>query len=776
MMYAEELITELPKGLIKWYKFNKGAQALCLTCGAASDEIISAALRESGLSVICLSEKEILSGERMPEFAYIVMVGVLERSRHQTELLAILREHLIPGGRLLIGAENRFGIRYFCGDRDEFSESNFDGIDNHIRLNIEARKGMQGQAYTRAEYKAMLTQAGWKSRFYSVLPALERPQALYAEDYLPKEELEVRIFPQYRSPDTVFLQEEKLYASLIANGMFHAMANGYFIECSVDGSFSKVEQVTISMDRGEENALATIIRSDGVVEKRALYSKGRGKLQSLKENTEDLCAHGIRMVEADVEGDALVMPYVDAETATEYFRRLLLSDRELFLKELDRFWKTILQSSEHVSYDEVDWEKFDPDWEKQKVDAPDKDKWRKIAFGNEEERENLGVILKRGYIDLVCLNCFVRDGEYIFYDQEFFAENFPAKAILFRSIDMIYGSDVRFEEMLPKMEVLKRYKMDVYLELWGRMSWGFTEKLRKEKELASYHQRCRSNFMTIDSNRLRMNYSQETYERLFRDIFKGAEGKKLYLFGSGKYAQRFLELYGKEYDIEGILDNNAEKWGTELKGYMISSPDVLQTLQEDAYKVIICIKNYSPIIKQLERMEVRNYGIYNVNISYPRKPRILQRDENSPVKKKYQVGYIAGVFDLFHVGHLNMFKRAKEQCEYLIVGVVNDESVMKYKKTTPYIPFEERIEIVRSCRYVDEAVEIPTDRGDTDEAYHRYQFDVQFSGSDYENDPIWLAKKEFLQKHGADLVFFPYTQSTSSTKIKKKIRNNGEKI
>ena len=144
---------------------------------------------------------------------------------------------------------------------------------------------------------------------------------------------------------------------------------------------------------------------------------------------------------------------------------------------------------------------------------------------------------------------------------------------------------------------------------------------------------------------------------------------------------------------------------------------------------------------------------------------------DSDKNKPYHIGYVAGVFDLFHIGHLNMFKRAKEQCDYLIVGVVNDESVMKSKRTTPYIPFEERIEIVRSCKYVDEAVEIPTDYGDTDEAYRRYQFDVQFSGSDYENDPDWLAKKAFLQKQGADLVFFPYTESTSSTKLKAAINN-----
>ncbi len=167
-------------------------------------------------------------------------------------------------------------------------------------------------------------------------------------------------------------------------------------------------------------------------------------------------------------------------------------------------------------------------------------------------------------------------------------------------------------------------------------------------------------------------------------------------------------------------------------------------------------------------MGIMDYSIFDSGLKYPRKLKsvpMYEKQEESTVKK-YHTGYIAGVFDLFHVGHLNMFKRAKEQCDYLIVGVVTDEGVMKSKRTTPYMPFEERIELVRSCRYVDEAVEIPPKYNNTDEAYRRYQFDVQFSGSDYSENPVWLAKQAFLRKQGSDMVFFPYTESTSSTKLK----------
>ena len=116
-----------------------------------------------------------------------------------------------------------------------------------------------------------------------------------------------------------------------------------------------------------------------------------------------------------------------------------------------------------------------------------------------------------------------------------------------------------------------------------------------------------------------------------------------------------------------------------------------------------------------------------------------------------------------------MFKRAKEQCNYLIAGVVSDEGVRLNKQAEPFVPFEERIEMVRSCRYVDEAVKLPLNFCGTQDMYKVYHFDVQFSGSDYEHDAYWIAQKEFLEEHGSTMVFFPYTQSTSSTKLKKAI-------
>ena len=130
-------------------------------------------------------------------------------------------------------------------------------------------------------------------------------------------------------------------------------------------------------------------------------------------------------------------------------------------------------------------------------------------------------------------------------------------------------------------------------------------------------------------------------------------------------------------------------------------------------------------------------------------------------KKKYKVGYTTGVFDMFHIGHLNILKRAKEQCEYLIVGVSTDENVWNYKHKTPIIPFEERIAIVRELKCVDEAV--PQINMDKMEAWERLHFNALFHGSDWKGSDMYNKMIKEFSAIGVDVVFLPHTEGVSST-------------
>ncbi|MGM8364855.1 adenylyltransferase/cytidyltransferase family protein [Virgibacillus sp. W0181] len=135
--------------------------------------------------------------------------------------------------------------------------------------------------------------------------------------------------------------------------------------------------------------------------------------------------------------------------------------------------------------------------------------------------------------------------------------------------------------------------------------------------------------------------------------------------------------------------------------------------------------------------------------------------------KQYKVGYTTGVYDLFHVGHLNILKRAKAQCDYLIVGVSTDELVMEYKQKRPVIPFEERMEIIEGLKYVDQVV--PQKNRDKYIAWEHFLFNVLFVGDDWKGDALFMKLEEKFKKVDVDVVYFPYTAGVSSTIVKEKI-------
>lgn len=776
-MTAEELIHELPKGLLKWYTFKRGGRALCVMSDTDFDNALAETLEESGLVTERRSREEL---EGLEEAGYdTAVVGdalSLAGAQGAEHLLGRVFHVLGPDGVLFVCTGNRFGIRYFCGDKDPYTGGSFDGIEGYNRIGAPGQRQAGGRLYSRAELEGMLQGAGFvHQRFYSVFPDPACPQLLVAGDHEPQEELKIRIFPYYNDPDTVFMEEENLYTPLVRNGMLHAMAGGYVAECPVNGRFSEAAQITVSMERGHGNALSTIIRRDGKVEKRPAYEDYGAKAKSLVENARYLKAHGIGMIEGEEKEGAYVMPYVEGVPLAKHFRRLAEEDREEFYRQFDGLWELIRLSSEHVDYEAVDWEHFDPWWDEAGEEAGiDRGRYRRAALEEEGGALRLGPVLERGYMDLVLINGLATQKGPVFYDQETYVPQLPAKAIMLRNIDFLYHGDARMHRILPREELLERYGMGGCLDIFYARIGHFLTKLRHDDILSGYHQAHRRRQEALEANRRRMNFSEQDYRRLFIEVFENLEGRKLYLFGAGRYAGKFLAMYGSMYEVAGIVDNDEAKWGSTLSGTAVLPPAALSGLEAGTFKVIICMKRYMGALRQLREMGVRSIGIYDTETEYRPVRRSVQGQpagdtggrERERGHRKYHVGYVAGVFDLFHMGHLNLLRRAREQCDHLIVGVVTDEGVRRDKHTEPFIPFKERLAIVAACRYVDEAVEIPFEYCDTQDAYRRFGFDVQFSGSDYAHDPVWAGKREFLREHGSDMVFFPYTESTSSTRIK----------
>ncbi len=131
--------------------------------------------------------------------------------------------------------------------------------------------------------------------------------------------------------------------------------------------------------------------------------------------------------------------------------------------------------------------------------------------------------------------------------------------------------------------------------------------------------------------------------------------------------------------------------------------------------------------------------------------------------KRVTIGYLSGTFDLFHIGHLNLLKRAKAQCDYLIVGV-HKSGAWKNKET--FIPLEERKAIIAACKYVDKVVDSFIEDSDAWSAWH---YNKLFVGSDYKNTDRFNRYEEYFKNKGVEIVYLPYTQSTNSTQIRKTI-------
>lgn len=133
------------------------------------------------------------------------------------------------------------------------------------------------------------------------------------------------------------------------------------------------------------------------------------------------------------------------------------------------------------------------------------------------------------------------------------------------------------------------------------------------------------------------------------------------------------------------------------------------------------------------------------------------------------IGFTAGTFDLFHIGHLNLLKNAYSRCDYLIVGVNSDKLVEDYKGKRAIIPLEERMEIIRALRYVDEVMRI--DSLDKKISWNQKHYDLLFIGDDWKGNPRWINTEKEMEEFGVKTIFLPHTIGTNSTLIREKLQN-----
>ena len=141
--------------------------------------------------------------------------------------------------------------------------------------------------------------------------------------------------------------------------------------------------------------------------------------------------------------------------------------------------------------------------------------------------------------------------------------------------------------------------------------------------------------------------------------------------------------------------------------------------------------------------------------------------------KKYKIGYTCGVFDMFHVGHLNLLEKCKSMCDYLIVGVCNDDYVRNIKHKEPVYSEQDRVRILEALKVVDRAELVTIEEtNDKKLAIEKFHFDVLFSGDDWKGSERYLKTEKQFAEYGASIEYLPYTKGISTTQIKNKMKDN----
>lgn len=514
-------LSSLRTGLLSWYPFREGAAVLEIGAGyGALTGLLCDRCREvsaterSSFRAAAVAKRwkdkenlQVYAGEWTElefgcKFDYILLTGILERAcggssdrKSYAEYLKKVSAHLREDGILLLAVDNRMGLRYFCGAKEPHVNRAFDGIRRYPG-------GTKGYSFTREELKEILERAGFaQNKFYYPLPDYKLPQLIYTDDYLPGQNLKERLIPYEVDQTSLIAGEQELYSDITENQVFPFFANSFLVECGRPESMGEVIYAAVSTDRGKEMGYATVIQADGTVKKTPLFPEGKASARRLYENIGDLKKHRIPVVEHRMMQDgSLRLPYISWPTLSNYIKDLIRETPSALPEMVDRIYGYILQSSE---------------------ESPEDSNallLRQLEHTqSEEERIRLqsldfGPVLKKAYMELIPLNCFYEPetGRFLYFDQEFVREHYPAGYVLFRAIHYIYCFTPGAEQRYPRKQLLERYRMtdtwDVYLAEERR----FLDEVRNHERYRQFYRWAGITPDLTEKNRKRLESQAET--------------------------------------------------------------------------------------------------------------------------------------------------------------------------------------------------------------------------------------------------------------------------
>lgn len=364
--------------------------------------------------------------------------GIGQGEKVYENYLNLLGGYLSDNGKIILAADNRYGIRYFCGAKEKYSQLPFAGINQFF-------EEQNGHLFHRQELEQILIGSGLKKyKFYYPLPDYIVPQVVFSDQRDSSILVSERLNPYNVDQSTLIACERKLYRDIIDNGVLKFFANSFLVECGKQNNMCDIISAVLSTDRAKTDSYATCLKEGGSVSKRNLFPEGKKRLQLLCHNIWNIAQRGIKTIPHQFVDGQIIMPYMDAPTLSNMLVTAADRDRELFIELWDRLYELILKSSERV-----------PDAEEE--------------------------ILREAYIDLVPSNIFVLDDEFYVYDQEFVRENCPAKYVLYRGIKYTYMALGGMKTEVSLEELKERYGLGETWEAFEKMENEFIANNRQSE-------------------------------------------------------------------------------------------------------------------------------------------------------------------------------------------------------------------------------------------------------------------------------------------------------
>ncbi len=593
-------LSSLRKALFSWYDFKENARILELNAqyGALTEVFCKTgnqvvAITDDIRQADCMKKRyedcqnlriqvgNLQDIDKKEQFDYVILY---DSNQCDVEFFHQIAKLLKPKGHLLVSYQNSLGMKYLCGMPMQHTNQHFGWLE-------EWKENATRHYFGRVEIENVLKQSVFKKyQFYYPLPDDRFVQMVYSDYYLPKENLEERIMPYYEHTDTLLCKEKKIYKSVINQGMFPILANSFLVECTMEGTLSDISYVAISADRGKERAYATAIHQTKLVTKYPLYRQGKESVQKLLQNVKELSQREIPMVPHKEVERGVEMPFVEMETLADYIRGAVKRDSNELFRILDKIYEFVLRASEEA----------EPDTNQMllricKVYSEDTEKLEHI------KRAEWGPILKKVYLELIPLNCFYdkEREKFLFFDQEFVREYYPAKYVLYRAISICYGFIQGMQQILPIQKVKEHYGMELVWEYYRAEEKLFIDEVRcKDKYKQLYHWIEDTECTTTERNRLKY-HSQRNHQR------------KLIVFGAGKIFDKYYEQCKESDRPTFIVDNDESKWGCKKYSIEIKAPESIFEIPKEKRQILICCKKALEIEEQLKNMGIEEYWKYS---------------------------------------------------------------------------------------------------------------------------------------------------------------------